>query len=83
MRIDDAIEIKKPQPDNQFRLMACRCCNSENAVFVKILCGDGVERWNTECADCGYGPAGYSETLHDAQMVWNRVMGQRAKGDNQ
>lgn len=73
MEIDGAVEIRKPDPDSHFRLRACRCCGGDNAAYVKILCGDGAERWRVECFDCGHRTAGLSEALHDIQMTWNGV----------
>lgn len=70
MMIDNATAIAKPDPDSHYRLRPCRC-SSDNVAYVKILCGDGVERWRAECFDCGIRTAGYFEIMHDAQVAWN------------
>lgn len=72
MMIDDAIEMKVPEPDSQFLLLPCKCCGGNNVAYIKVLCGDGVERWRVECFDCGFRTAGFRETLHDAQTMWNK-----------
>lgn len=73
MRIDDAIEIKKPEPDSHFRLSACRCCGGDNTAYVKYL-DKGSELWRAECFDCGntVKPAG-AASRHDVQMIWNGI----------
>lgn len=71
MRIDDAIEIRKPEPDSHFRLKNCRCCRSGNVAYVKYLDGS-TELWRVQCFDCGYRPEmGGAIARHEAQVRWN------------
>lgn len=71
MRIDDAIEIRKPEPDSHFRLKNCRCCGGSNVAYVKYL-DEGAELWRAECFDCGYLPeTGGTIVRHEAQVRWN------------
>lgn len=65
MKIDNAIEIKIPAPDGQYRLVPCKC-GSDNVAYVL-----GVdERWRVHCFDCGCD--GASATVrHEAQVKWN------------
>lgn len=78
MRIDDAIEIKKPEPDSHFRLSECRCCMGDNVAYVKYL-GRGKELWRAQCFDCGHIVKPSSAiSRHDVQMIWNGVAGHLA-----
>ena len=68
MLLDNAIEIKKPDPDSHFRLRPCKC-SSDNVAYV--LMNDG--QWHAECFDCGrMGPA--HSDRHEAQVTWNRAV---------
>lgn len=69
MRIDDAIEIKAPEPDSHFRLVRCRCCGGDNVAYVKYL-DNGTERWKAMCFDCGFSVGG-ADCQHEAQRNWN------------
>ena len=71
MRIDDAIEIKKPEVDSQFRLKNCKCCESDNVAYVKYLDKSKV-LWRAQCFDCGHIGNG-SDCQHGAQMIWNGI----------
>lgn len=68
MILDNAIEIKVPQPDSQYRLKSCRC-RSDNVAYV--LGVDG--KWRVQCFDCGHTGA-TAEIRHDAQIAWNEVV---------
>ena len=80
MYIDDAIEIKKPDPDSHFLLKNCGVCNSDNVVYVKYV-DNGSELYRVSCFDCGHTvkPSG-AVCAHDAQMVWNRLAPRMAVG---
>lgn len=67
MMLDDVLEIKKPNPDSQYRLRNCQC-GSDNVAY--ILGVDGL--WRVQCFDCGHTGAG-AEVRHDAQVKWNGV----------
>lgn len=71
-QLDDAIEIKKPDPDSQWRLKPCKC-GSDNVAYVKYLDGP-EEAWAVQCFDCGLRVArmpGY-KVRHEAQVKWNK-----------
>ena len=69
MMLNNAIEIRKPEPDSQYRLRPCRC-KSDNVAYVKYEDQDG-EKWRVSCFDCGHTvDKGYT-VQHDAQMEWN------------
>ena len=34
MNIDDAFEIKKADPDSQYRLLPCKKCKGDNVAYV-------------------------------------------------
>ena len=72
MYIDDAIDIRRPEPDSHFRLVPCRNCKSDNVAYVKYQNNDRV-RFRVSCFDCGYTvkPEG-AVCAHDAQVAWNR-----------
>lgn len=74
MYIDDAIEIKKPEPDSHFRLTGCQNCKSDNVAYVKYL-DKGKVRWRVSCFGCGHTvkPAN-AASAHDVQLVWNGVV---------
>lgn len=73
MMLDNAIEIKVPQPDSQYRLLPCKC-GSDNVAYVL-----GVdERWRVHCFDCGCD--GASATVrHEAQVKWNKEVRHEAR----
>lgn len=69
MMLDDVIEIKKAEPDSQYRLRNCRC-GSDNVAYVM-----GVdERWRVHCFDCGCDGPG-ATVRHEAQVKWNKGVG--------
>lgn len=71
MRIDDALEIKKPVPDSHFLLLPCEC-KSTNVAYVKYKHPDG-ERWRVQCLDCGkIADPGRPAPRHEVQVLWNR-----------
>ena len=41
MYIDDAIEIKKPEPDSHFRLIPCGNCHGDNVAWMRIRRNSG------------------------------------------
>lgn len=67
------MEIIKPDPDSQYRLIQCDC-GGDNVAYVKIHHPDG-DRWRVQCFDCGK----TVETVqpaprHDVQTTWNKRM---------
>ena len=71
MKIDDAIEIKKPAHDSQYRLRPCPKCKSDNVAYVHYN-GKGGAAWRVECFDCGYTVDKGNTVRHDAQVAWNK-----------
>ena len=71
MKMDDAIAIKKPEPDSQYRLVPCKC-GSDNVAYVHYHVTGG-NAWRVQCFDCGHVVGGY-ETRHDAQLAWNEAV---------
>ena len=69
MMLDDAVEIKVPDPDSQWRLLPCRC-KSDNVAYVKYE-AQGQELWRVQCFDCGHTGAG-DIVRHEAQVKWNK-----------
>lgn len=69
MMLNNAIEIRKPEPDSQYRLRSCRC-KSDNVAYVKYEDQDG-EKWRASCFDCGRTVDKGQTVQHDAQMAWN------------
>lgn len=67
--LDDAVEIRLPAPDSQFRLMPCRC-KSDHVAYVKYLDGD-EEKWRVRCFDCGNTVDKGPTVQHEAQLAWN------------
>ena len=66
MTLDDAVQIVKPSPDSQYRLVPCRC-GSDNVAYM--LGVDG--QWRGMCFACDtQGPG--STVRHDAQVKWNK-----------
>lgn len=71
MRMDDALEIIKPEPDSQYRLVPCDC-KGDNVAYVKVYNPEG-ERWRVQCFDCGkIVDLGQPGPRHDVQLIWNR-----------
>lgn len=71
MMADDVIEIKKADPDSQWRLRPCKKCCSENVAYVHYN-GRGGAKWRCKCLDCGYTVDKGNTVRHDAQMNWNK-----------
>ena len=71
MKMDDALEIIKPEADSQFRLIPCEC-TSDNVAYVKIQHPNG-DRWRVQCFDCGkIVETEQPAPRHDVQLIWNR-----------
>lgn len=68
--MDDVIEIKVPEPDSQWRLIPCKKCQSDNAVYVHYN-GRGGAKWRVKCQTCGYTVDKGNRVRHDAQLAWN------------
>ena len=73
MRMDDVIDIKKPDPDSQYRLKPCKC-SSDNVAYVHYN-GRGGAKWRVTCFDCGYTVDKGYRVRHDAQLAWNEAVG--------
>lgn len=71
MMPDDVIDIKKPDPDSQYRLKPCKACGSGYVAYVKYL-KNGQLLWAAACFDCGHTVDSGSTVKHDAQVNWNR-----------
>ena len=72
MKMDDALEIIKPDRDSQYLLLPCPACYSSNVAYVKYQHPAG-ERWRVQCFDCGE-TTDPAEPLprHDIQLLWNK-----------
>ena len=68
--LNDAIEIKTPDRDSHFRLLPCKQCRGEDAVYVKYRKGS-IEPWRVQCLSCGYVVDKGAVARHDAQVAWN------------
>ena len=71
MSMDDVIEIKKPAPDGQYRLLPCKKCQGDNVAYVHYN-GRGGAAWRVQCFDCGHKVDKGNHVRHDAQVAWNR-----------
>lgn len=69
MRLDNMVEIIKPEPDSQYRLRPCKCGGDNVAYMLGV---DGL--WRGHCFDCGHSGAG-AKVRHDAQQAWNEEVG--------
>lgn len=69
MMLDDVIEIKKADPDSQFKLLPCKC-GSDNVAYEHYNSRGGAA-WRCKCFDCGFTVDKGNRVRHDAQMVWN------------
>jgi uncharacterized protein (UPF0303 family) len=69
--IDDVIDIKRPESDSQYRLVACGQCKSDNVAYVKYQ-NNGRVRFRVSCFDCGCTVQTGAECAHDAQVAWNK-----------
>lgn len=70
MMMDDVIEIKKADPDSQYRLRPCKC-GSDNVAYVHYN-GRGGAKWRVECFDCGRTVDKGHRVRHDAQLARNK-----------
>ena len=74
MILDDVSEIKKADPDSQYRLLPCKC-KSDNVAYVYYdSCGGFA--WRVKCFDCGYTVDNGNVVRHDAQLSWNNEVRQ-------
>ena len=71
MSMDDVIEIKKADPDGQYRLLPCPKCKSDNVAYVHYN-GRGGAKWRVECFDCDHTVDKCYKVRHDAQVAWNK-----------
>ena len=71
MMLDDVIEIKKADPDSQYRLRPCKKCRSENVAYEHYN-GRGGAAWRVKCFDCGYTVDKGNKVRHDARVNWNK-----------
>lgn len=71
MSMDDAIEIKVPDPDSQYRLLPCKKCGSDNVAYVHYD-SRGGDAWRVQCFDCGHIVDKGYKVRHDAQVAWNK-----------
>lgn len=72
---NDVIEIKKPEPDSQYRLLHCKKCQSDNVAYVHYN-GRGGASWRVKSFDCGHTVDKGNKVRHDAQLNWNGDIGQ-------
>ena len=72
--MDDSIEIKKPVPDSQYRLLPCKC-GSDNVAYVHYNAKGGTA-WRVQCFDCGHTVDKGNRVRHDAQQNWNEAVRQ-------
>ena len=72
MMLNDVIDIKKPAPDSQYRLLPCKC-GSDNVAYVHYN-GKGGAKWRVECFDCRRTVDKGNKVRHDAQLNWNGAM---------
>lgn len=70
MMMDDVIEIKKPDPDSQYRLLPCKKCGGDNVAYVHCN-GRGGAKWRVTCFNCGRTVDKSNTVRHDAQLAWN------------
>lgn len=75
--LDDVIEIKKPDPDSQYRLVPCKC-GSDNVAYVHYN-GRGGAKWRVTCFDCCHTVDKGCRVRHDAQLAWNGVAHEKTK----
>ena len=68
---DDVVEIIKPTPDSQYRLIPCACGSSE-VIYAQYIDPAGAPRWRVVCMTCSATTDTGSITRHDAQLEWNR-----------
>lgn len=68
--MDDVIQIKKPDPDSQYRLLPCKKCKSDVVAYVHYD-GRGGAKWRVKCFGCGHTVDKGHRVRHDAQIAWN------------
>jgi len=67
----DVVEIIKPDPDSQYRLVPCDCGSAE-VVYAKYITPAHAEAWRVVCTDCGKTVDIRTIIRHQAQLAWNR-----------
>lgn len=67
---DDVVEIIKPDPDSQYRLIPC-ACGSNEVVYAQYTDAAGAPMWRVVCTDCGATVDLQGNVRHDVQVEWN------------
>lgn len=67
----------KPAQDSQFRLIPCRSCKNDNAVYQERVTG-GKKNYRVKCLGCGQRTPWWP-CRHDAQIDWNSRFGECGK----
>lgn len=68
---DDVVQIIKPDPDSQYRLVPCDC-RSVEVIYAQYITPAGALLWRVVCTDCGATVDPQTDVRHDAQLAWNR-----------
>ena len=71
MCLDNAIQIKVPEPDSHFLLRGCPKCQSDNVAYVQYKQG-AQEPWRVQCFQCGHAVDKQALFRHEAQIAWNK-----------
>ena len=67
---DDVVQITKPDPDSQYRLIPCDC-GSQEVVYAQYIDAAGAPMWRVVCTDCGATVDIHTNVKHQAQLAWN------------
>lgn len=67
---NDVVEIIKPDPDSQYRLVPCDC-GSHEVVYARYIGPGGPQYWRVVCTDCKKTVDLQGTVRHDVQVEWN------------
>lgn len=78
---NDVVEIEKPDPDSQYRLVPC-LCGSHEVVYARYIGPGGPNLWRVVCTDCKKTVDLQGTVKHDVQVEWNNRRKHHGKIDS-
>lgn len=70
MKLDNVVQMIKPEPDSQYRLKDCQC-GSDQVVYLQLKAYSGQLVWVVRCMNCGKQTRPDTMVRHTAQVRWN------------
>lgn len=72
MKMEDVIDVYKPEEGSDLKLLPCPFCGGNEIVYMKYNYSAG-ERWAAVCMGCMAAvDPGWAQQKHQVQDLWNR-----------